>query len=130
MLRAARRWVLAGAGLNATLYLAYLALAESPIGHRGAMTATYAAGIAAGYVVNRSWSFGHGGGHGGGVATSLPRYVALYGAGYALNLVALTVAVDLLGAPHGLVQAAIIPSLALFFFLAQRFWVFADDSRS
>lgn len=126
MLRAARRWVLAGAGLNATLYLAYLALAESPIGHRGAMTATYAAGIAAGYVVNRSWSFGHG----GGLATSLPRYVALYGAGYALNLVALTLAVDLLGAPHALVQAAIIPSLALFFFLAQRFWVFADDSRS
>lgn len=124
--RAALRWALAGIALNATLYLAYLVLAEGPLGPRGAMTATYAAGIAAGYAVNRSWSFGHR----GAIGISLRRYLALYLGGWALNLAALTVAVDMLGAPHRLVQAAAIPALALAFFLAQRFWVFADDTGS
>jgi putative flippase GtrA len=126
MAYAALRWAAAGAGLNAALYLAYLAIADGALGHRGAMTATYAAGIAAGYAINRSWSFRHRGAR----AASLPRYLALYAAGYALNLAALTIAVDMLGASHRLVQAAAIPSLAMFFFLAQRFWVFADDPRS
>ena len=121
--RAALRWAAAGAGINASLYLAYLALAQSAIGHRGAMTATYVAGIAAGYVVNRGWSFGHR----GALVASLRRYLALYAMGYALNLAALTIAVDVMGASHRLVQAAAIPTLAAVFFLAQRFWVFADE---
>jgi putative flippase GtrA len=124
--RAALRWAASGAALNAALYLAYMVLAEGPLGPRGAMTATYAAGIAAGYVVNRSWSFGHRGAIGG----SLRRYLALYLGGYALNLAALTIAVDALGAPHALVQAAAIPALAVVFFLAQRHWVFAHDPGS
>jgi putative flippase GtrA len=122
-LSATQRWVIVGAALNGTLYLAYLALAATPLGHRGAMTATYVAGLGAGYVLNRGWSFRHR----GAVAASLPRYVALYAAGYALNLAALAIAVDGYGAPHAMVQAIAIPSLALFFLFAQARWVFAPD---
>ncbi len=124
--RAALRWVAAGTALNAALYLAYLVLAQGPLGPRGAMTATYAAGIAAGFVVNRNWSFGHR----GTIGISLRRYVALYLGGYALNLAALTIADGVLGAPHALVQAVAIPTLAVVFFLAQRHWVFAHDTGS
>ena len=119
---ALRRWAIVGVTVNAALYLAYLVLAISPLGHRGAMTATYVAGIAAGYALNRGWSFRHR----GPVSASLPRYVALYAMGYGLNLVALTVAVDGLGAPHALVQAAIIPALAIFLLVGQTRWVFAS----
>jgi putative flippase GtrA len=117
----AQRWAIVGAALNAALYLAYLALAATPLGHRGAMTATYVAGLGAGYALNRGWSFRHR----GAVARSLPRYVALYAAGYALNLAALSIAVDGYGIPHALVQAIAIPTLALFFLVGQARWVFA-----
>jgi len=121
MLSPMQRWAIVGGALNAALYLAYLALAATPLGHRGAMTATYVAGLGAGYVLNRGWSFRHR----GAVAASLSRYVALYAAGYALNLAALAIAVDGYGVPHAMVQAIAIPALALFFLFGQARWVFA-----
>jgi putative flippase GtrA len=120
-LSSTQRWAIVGATLNAALYLAYLALAATPLGHHGAMTATYLAGLGTGYALNRGWSFRHR----GAIARSLPRYVALYAAGYGLNIAALAIAVDGYGMPHALVQAIAIPSLALFFLVGQARWVFA-----
>ncbi len=114
------RWGIAGLGLNAVLYLGYLALSDTAIGYVGAMTITYISGIAAGYAINRRWSFGYG----GAVAASAVRYVFLYVAGYVLNLAILTLAVVWFGASHAIVQGAMIFVMAVFFFLGQKLWVF------
>lgn len=117
----ALRWGAIGIALNGVLFLAYLGLTDLGLGPAGAMTTTYAIGLFAGFALHRGWSFRHRGAGG----PALRRHLALHALGYGGNLLALRIAVDGFGAPHAIVQAVAIPALALFFFLAQRFWVFA-----
>ncbi len=117
----ARRWIAAGILLNGILFLAYLGLTDLGLAPSGAMTTTYAIGLCAGFALHRGWSFRHR----GSMGPALRRHLALHALGYFGNLLALRVGVDGFEAPHAIVQGVTIPALALFFFLAQRFWVFA-----
>lgn len=109
-----------GVASNGVLYLLYLLLTYLGLGHKTAMTLLYVVGVLQTYFFNRNWTFSHG----GHVGVSLARYVAAYGLGYLVNLVALMVLVDRLGLPHRWVQGGMIFAVAGLLFLLQRYWVF------
>ena len=118
------RFALVGLGSNAILYVAYLALTALGVGHKTAMTAVFATGIVGTFVLNRSWSFRSR----RAPAGAFVRYVAIYVAGYALNLAALIGLVDVAGYRHELVQALMVVVVAVLMFVLQRYWVFAEPA--
>jgi putative flippase GtrA len=77
-----------------------------------------------GFVANRSWSFRHT----GPADRALVRYVVAYVLGYLVNYAGLHVGTVVLGAPHEVVQAAMIVVVAAMTFLLQKFYVFAGPT--
>ena len=120
------RYALVGIMSNAIGYGLYLAITSAGIGHKSTMTGLYVLGVLQTFIFNRSWSFGHD----GHLSSAFIRYVIVYGIGYLLNLVALFWLVDVIGYPHQLVQAAMIITVAVFLFVAQRHWVFRKSDLS
>lgn len=119
------RYAIVGLASNFILYILYLALTELGMGYKSAMTLLYVVGVAQTFIFNKKWSFRHG----GNVAGAFTRYTSVYAAGYALNLFALWLFVDRMVFPHQIVQGIMIVTLAVFLFLAQKYWVFAPGMR-
>lgn len=105
---------------NVALYGVYLVLTNASIAPRTAMTVMYVVGVLATFLFNRNWTFENRGSR----RAALVRYGFAYALGYIVNLIILTVMVDYLDYPHEVVQAILILFLAIFLFLAQKFWVF------
>jgi putative flippase GtrA len=125
MTRSTRQFVrygLVGILSNAIGYLLYLALTACGISPKTAMSALFALAIAVTFSLNRNWSFAHR----GSIGHTAWRYLSVYGTGFLLNLLGLAVFVDGLGWPHAMVQAGAIVAVAIYLFLAQKYWVFAD----
>jgi putative flippase GtrA len=118
------RYAMVGLVSNLTLYFAYLGLTILGIEPKIAMSVVYALGVAQTFLFNRTWSFRHDGEPHGAFA----RYVATYGFGYLLNLAVLWITVDQMGLPHEVVQGIMILSLAVIFFVLQKFWVFRPST--
>ena len=114
------RFAIVGTLSNGLLYLFYLGLTSSGVGHKLAMSILYAVGIMQTFVFNKKWTFQHS----GETRRAFARYWLAYAIGYVLNLVALLVLVDWARFPHQIVQGAMILVLAGFLFLLQKFWVF------
>ena len=118
------RYVTVGVLSNLGLYLGYLLLTFMGLGHKVAMSLLYAIGVLQTFVLNKRWSFRHDGPSG----TSFLRYVLVYVLGYAVNLGALVLLVDFGGAPHQIVQAAMIVAIAIGMFALQKYWVFQSPT--
>lgn len=116
------RFAVVGLVSNIALFLCYLGLTELGVGHKVAMSTLYAVGVAQTFLVNKKWSFRHG----GSGMRPFARYLATYGTGYAVNLSVLVVFVDRLGFPHLPVQGFTIVIVAVLLFLAQKHWVFTQ----
>jgi len=84
------------------------------------MTALYVAGVAAGFMLNRRWSFRHSARRGPAFA----RYLLAYAVGYVSNWTGLFVLVDRAGWPHEAVQLGLVFGIAALLFFLQKFWVF------
>ena len=84
------------------------------------MSAAYAAGLMITFLINRNWTFAYRGPR----RSALLRYLLVYGVGYAVNFLALSVLVKRLGYPHEVVQACLMLFLAIALFLLQKYWVF------
>lgn len=114
---------------NSIIYLGYLAVTWVGMGHKSAMTLCYLLGILMSFVLNRSWTFRSR----TNTTPALLRYGIVYFSGYIVNFLILYIFVDFYGFPHQLVQGAAILTLAVAFFLAQKFWIFstarADKAR-
>ena len=110
---------------NFILYCLYLLLTGFSLQPHVAMTIIYAAGVTFTYLMNRNWTFVYSGPR----RAALLRYLLVYGLGYGINFLGLSVMVDRLSYPHKVVQAGLILVLAIALFLAQKFWVF-DKSGS
>lgn len=123
--REGARFAAVGLLSNATLYLVYLGLTALGLGHKLAMTLLFALGTLQTFVLNRTWTFRHG----GRLPRSLARYLAAYGACYVLNLAVLYVLVDRHGLPHAVVQGFAILGIAVLLFLVQKLWVFRAQDR-
>jgi putative flippase GtrA len=120
-LRQLARYGLVGLLSNALLYAAYLLLSAAGLDHKLAMTFVYCGGVVITFAFNRSWTFQHD----AAAAATFRRYVLIYALGYAFNLIALWLLVDLGGLPHQWTMAALIVVTAALLFTAQKFWVFA-----
>ena len=72
------------------------------------------------YLLNRNWTFGHG----GHAPKAFLNYIVLYALGYLINFVVLYVLVDRAEYDHRIVQGAMLLILAVIFFLMQKFLVF------
>jgi putative flippase GtrA len=114
------RYAAVGLASNAALFGLYLVLTGAGLAPTVAMSLAYAAGVAQTFFFNRAWTFGHGGAAGSAFA----RYVATYGIGYLVNLLALQALVEGLGLPHRWVQGTLILCVALLVFTLQKLWVF------
>ena len=110
---------------NGILYLLYLMLTLLGMGAKVAMTLLYVVGVAQSFSFNRRWSFEYRGPQ----KLTFMRYVVAYLIGYLINLVGLVLLVDKLNQPHQIVQALLIPTVAVVLFLLHKFWVFADQLR-
>lgn len=118
------RFAAVGVISNVVLYLLYLALTAVGLGYKTAMTIAYCVGVMQTFVVNKRWTFEHG----GLLRRSFIRYVALYLCGYLLNLAAMIVFVDIAGFKHQIVQGLSIIFIAALLFVLQKFWVFRKGS--
>lgn len=114
------RFVAVGISSNVLLYILYLMLTATTVGHKSAMSLLFAVGTAQTFFFNKHWTFAHK----GFFRTSFFRYAAVYGFAYLLNLMALVVLVDNLGYSHQIVQGIMILCLALMLFSLQKYWVF------
>lgn len=113
------RYMITGLAANGLLYACYLML-SAHMGHKVAMTVTYCASVLCTFIFNRRWTFSHRGRAG----IALFRYVVTYAIGYIINLLALSLLVDVAGLPHQAVMAALIVISAGMIFFAQKYWVF------
>jgi len=120
------RYVVVGLASNAFIYAIYIVLTYLGIGPKLAMTLLYGVGVLQTFVFNKNWSFRFD----GAATPALARYAMAYGAGYAINFLALVVLVDRAGLPHMWVQGVMILVVALMLFLLQRHWVFRRRSGS
>ena len=119
-LRQFSRYVAIGVMTNLSLYAAYLLLTALGADPKAAMTATYVAGVALSFHLNRRWTFESGLPY----LKTLRRFLLLYASGYVLNLAGLALFTDRLGFPPQLVQITIMGGLVVYFFLMFRAWVF------
>lgn len=111
-----------GIASNGLLYLFYLALTGSGLGHKTAMTLAFATGVLWTYLLNRRWTFRHS----GGIQRSAWRYAGTYLLAYALNVCALVILVDMAGLSHETVVLTLVVTTAGLTFLLQKLWVFED----
>lgn len=119
------RYATVGLASNLLLYLAYLGITATGLGHKTAMTLLYVSGVLITFVANRSWSFAHR----GLAQAAFIRYVIAYILGYLLNFALLWFAVDRLHLPHQGVQAVAVVLVAISLFLMHKYWVFAPAIR-
>lgn len=120
------RYALVGLASNVISYLLYLLTTWLGVGPKTAMTWLYMLGVLQTFFFNKRWSFRFG----GAGTPALVRYVSAYALGYVINLLALMLLVDQAGLRHQLVQGAMILVVAVMLFMAQRYWVFPQASRS
>jgi len=120
------RYGIVGLASNAVGYLLYLGLTYLGMGPKLAMSLLYGVGVLQTFVFNKKWSFRFD----GAATPALVRYLVVYAVGYAVNLLTLMLLVDQAQLPHQLVQGVMIFIVAIMLFIAQRYWVFRQATRS
>lgn len=120
------RYVAVGLASNAVIYMAYIVLIRLGMGPKLAMSLLYCVGVLQTFVFNKKWSFRFE----GAATPALVRYATIYTVGYVINFFALMLLVDQMGFPHQWVMGVLVLFMAVFFFLAQKFWVFRQPAAS
>ncbi|MCF1489788.1 GtrA family protein [Pseudomonas sp. AA27] len=118
------RYGIVGVTSNGLVYLGYLLLVYADVGKKLSMTLMYLIGVVFGFIANHQWTFMQGKQRG-----AMLRYVQMHIIGYLLNFLLLLIFSDLLGYPHQAVQAVAILVVALYGFLACKYFVFRGDSK-
>lgn len=107
---------------NLSGYLAYLIITYCGVRPEVAVTLIYAICATAAFAGNRKFTFQHE----GRLTKAGYRYALAQLAGYLLNLALIEVFSNRLGIAHQLVQAGSIPIIAIFLFIASKFYVFTE----
>jgi putative flippase GtrA len=118
------RYGLVGVVSNVAIYFVYLLITYLGIEPKIAMTLVYVVGATMGFVGNQKWTFGYL----DDATKVVHRFVVVYVVAYVLNFLCMWVAVDRLGVPHYIVQAANMVVISALLFIAQKYWVFANSS--
>ena len=120
-LRQLLRFGIVGVLSNLIGYLVYLLITYLGVGPKLTVSLLYPIGTYMSFVGNKSWTFGI---KGRSIRPGL-KHILVYALGYLLNFLILMVFVDYLGFAHQLVQFVAIFVVALFLFVAMKFFVFA-----
>jgi len=105
---------------NSLLYLLYLLITGYGIEPKLAMTILYCLGLCTSFLGNRKWTFEHR----DATKRAIFRYVIAQLFGYLLNVALLYLFVDRIGYPHQWIQLIAIIVVAVYLFLALKFFVF------
>jgi len=116
------RYTIVGLISNLVIYIGYLLLTWTGMGHKSAMTLLYILGMLQTFYFNKSWSFQFR----GSASFALQRYVFVYIGGYIINYLSLWVMVDKMAYPHQLIQGIMIIIVAGMIFLLQKHWIFSS----
>jgi putative flippase GtrA len=106
----------------AGLTVIFAAKALLGLGDLAANAAGYSVGLAASFLLNRSWTFRDR----GRISPALLRFLAAFGLAYLANLAAVFALRDLVQVDSYLAQAAGVVPYTVLFFLASRAFVFLD----
>ena len=118
------RYGIVGVTSNAFGYLLYFGLTYLGMGPKLAMSLLYGVGVLQTFMFNKRWSFRFD----GAATPALVRYATVYVLGYVINFFALILLVDRMMLPHQWVMGVLVLFMALFFFVAQKFWIFRQTS--
>lgn len=120
-LRASFRFIVVGIG-NTLIALALIFLAKGVFGFGDAVAngIGYAIGLLVGFLLNRNWTFRHG----GSIARSLPAFLFVQAVAYALNLYCVLSLIEL-GVDSYWAQVWGIPPYTLVSYVGSRWFVFA-----
>lgn len=117
------RYGLVGVATNSLAYLVYWVLTYGGLEPKKTMSLLYAISALIGFIGNRQWVFAH-------KDTLLKtgmRYLIAHLCGYTINLYILVIFVDKVGFPHQWIQALAIAVVAIFLFLAFKYFVFPKN---
>lgn len=118
------RFGIVGVISNMAGYLIYLLITSAGIDPKITVSILFPIGTVLNFVGNKKWTFGSSGSN---LHTGF-RHILVFALGYVLNILILLVFVDYLGFAHQLVQFVAIFVVALYIFVAIKFFVFADKS--
>lgn len=118
------RFGIVGIISNMIGYVIYLLITYAGVEPKLTVSVLYPIGALLNFAGNKKWTFGSSGSN---FQTGF-RHILVFAVGYVLNIVMLLVFVDHLGFAHQLVQLAAIFIVALFLFVAMKFFVFANKS--
>ena len=123
-LRQLLRYGIVGLCTNLAGYLAYLLITTWWPEPLGAMSLLYLVAATISFFANRRWTFSHD----GRVVSAGVRYGLAHAGGYAINFLLLDVFAMRMGYPHQVVEGIAILVVAVYLFVACRFYVFARSS--
>lgn len=118
------RYCCIGLVLNACFYLIYLFATYLQVAPKVCMTILYIIGVVSSVLANRKWTFNSD-------SKSLFLFIRaaiVYLGGYLINLSLLYCFVDTYGYPHQLIQFLAVGIVAVYLFLALKFFVFNTAS--
>jgi putative flippase GtrA len=118
------RYGVVGVANNLSLYLGYLLIVYFGCNTKISMTLMYLLGVITAYTANYKWTFSQKNNRG-----ALMRYLKMHITGYLINLLTLYFFVDILHYPHEIVQILAILTVAVFGFVACKFFVFRSESK-
>jgi putative flippase GtrA len=116
------KYAVVGVLSNLVLFLVYLGATSLGGEPKATMATLYLIGVVQTYFANKKWTFKYFGTH----RSSLIRYFLTYLFGFVINYFTLVILVDKWDWPHQFVQGAMIPAIAIFIFILQKFWVFPE----
>jgi len=114
------RFGIVGFTSNIVLYLLYLLTTQIGVDPKIAMTLLFFIGALQTFLVNKNWTFSNQ----NSSKFSFIKYALIYSFAYLMNFLALVGFVDNLNIPHQIVQAAMVPTIAIMLFSLQKYWVF------
>lgn len=118
------RFGIVGVISNMVGYVFYLLITYAGVEPKLTVSLLYPIGTYLSFAGNKKWTFNSN----GGAAQAGVKHIFVYALGYVLNLGILAYFVDYLGFAHQLVQLVAIFVVALFLFIAMKFFVFANKS--
>ncbi|WP_435627904.1 GtrA family protein [Candidatus Ferrigenium straubiae] len=107
---------------NTLGYLIYLLVTYFGVPPKWAISILYAAGATVGFFGSRKYVFMHE----GSLQATGTRYIVVHLLGYMINLGLMAILADKFGYPHQWVQLVAIFVVAVFLFIAFKFFVFRD----
>lgn len=117
-------YAMAGVLINTAGFITYIIITNFGGAPKPTMSFLYLSGVFVSFFTNSQLSFSYA----GSMSKAFFRFLTVHALGYSINLLILFVFVDLLAYSHQYVQGMSILIIAIFLFIAFRYFVFANKN--